>query len=273
MSRLLVWCVCIGATMGVLCAACRPSESTRLQEQAAPLLHSEDWEQRNQGLLTLSQLPHDQIEKLAPKTRQLLSQVFSRDVQEILLWKANEEKTGKTQAQVREALNVRYPPQTRGEYERMLGSLVTANHLEESLPILFDYMAYGNHMLSTGYLTLFGKPALTLLKLRATSHAVEERELAVATLGVWAEPTGESDDFDMTLIPPLTDAERTQAVEIIKQALQDPDYNVRDSAVSGLAAFLGRPDIRQLVERVAVSDSETFIRKEAERILKKQPKH
>ncbi|MBI4366991.1 MAG: hypothetical protein HY543_09255 [Deltaproteobacteria bacterium] len=249
--------------------SCRQPESFRLRQQALTLFRSQHWEQRKQGLMILAQLPPSTITQLDRSEKQEFVRTFTQDVKEIAAWKISEEKLGKSPANVWASLNQRYPPETRGEYQRLLVDLLVNQQSTESLPILFDYMVRGNHTLSTGYLTLYGKEGLRFLKEKANSPYALERDLAIAALALWANPPSESEDFDVSRIPSLLDQERTEILQILIQASHDIDYNLRYTVILGLRSFLLFPGVQDVLQNIAASDPEEFIRKEAMRSLGK----
>ncbi|MFH0799617.1 MAG: hypothetical protein V2A66_05480 [Pseudomonadota bacterium] len=219
-------------------------------------LSSENWVDRNKGLITLLR-NENSGEKINRETADVLVRMLDREVEE----------KGKSGDKIINKENDSHSSGLYGDYVTSLATAVASNKIEGGLPVLFKFLLSTSYTISPAILTAYGEPALELLIDRIENGNKNEKELALRVLSIWVAPSSDADDYDETSMPRLTKLEMQKAMPIFLKFAKDPVDEIRYTAISGLGPFLYDPNILQAMQIISTSDSEKAIRSKAKRII------
>lgn len=222
-------------------------------------LSVEDWKIREQGIFALSDL-ETQDHKPNKERQNAILKLLEKEVQQYTAAKDQLLQSGKSADQIADALSRQFPPQTYGEYIKALAFLSATEKIDHSLPMLFRLIVDTDYNISPAILTLYGTSYVDFFLKKSSSSKSHEREMAIAVLAAWIDPSTTRDALDTQTVVAIE--------RVLLNAMHDQDYNVRYMALSGVERLVKKPEIRTIVEQVAISDREPFIRQKAAEILK-----
>lgn len=247
--------------------SCKSSNREQEEKKAVEQLSSDDWKVREKGVHVLIDVEAKDggLDKNAQKK---LLDLLGKESQTYKGQEVKLQAEGRSVNQISDELDEKYPPQTYGVYIKALANLAASKNVENSLPAIFKLIVDTNYNVSPAVLTLYGTKYLDFFIDKATKGIDREREIAVSVLAIWVNPLEESDEIDIKSIPTLSAPELKKAQGAFLKAISDPDYNVRYIVLSSLGGLIDRPEVRQIVEDIAKRDSEQYIRRKAEHVLK-----
>lgn len=249
--------------------ACKDShnkQNEQLAKDASARLHSEDWEERENSLVLLSKIGEEGYKPDFAIQKELLH-TLEDEIGKFKTFEDGLVKEGKTVNEIIKERNKRFPGGEYDDYIRMLSQFLAANKTEGGLRALFQLLVETNYKVPPALLTLFGRENLEFFIDKVNIGNKKEREIALSVLSIWSDDHIESEDFDTSAIPPLDPSEKDKLKPLFLKEADDPDYNIRDLALSGLKNFRQDNVVIKQIEQMADSDSEKFIRERARRIL------
>lgn len=252
----------------LMASGCKSSQNRSLDEQVRWQLSSDDWKVRESALLTLREMQDEGVRPGKDIEKRVVMLLDS----ETKGFKGLEDKLkaeGKAANQAIDERNKQYPAREFDNYIKIISHYLAVNKVERSLPVVFQLIAQTDFNVTPAILTAYGKDNLNFFIDKADTGTSREREVALSVLSILLDTSIECDDFDVKDIPSLNREERNMVKPAFIKAVNDSDYNVRYVALSGLKKLISDPDIKALIERMAKTDPEDFIRNEAGEILGK----
>ncbi|MFH0800259.1 MAG: hypothetical protein V2A66_08795 [Pseudomonadota bacterium] len=245
---------------------CKASVNKAKERDAGRQLLSEDWKVRESGIHILANI-EDNNYKINKDTQDVLINLIKNETQTFNNFQGELRSTGKSDNQIYHETYNRFPPQTYGDYIKALVYFTASKNIGESLPAIFQLIADTDYNITPAILTMYGKTHLDFFIEKASVGAIKERKIAMSALGVLADPSIESDDFDMSLTPQLSGLEKEKIRLVLMKAAKDADANIRSLSLFGLRAFMAEPDVRKLISEIAISDKDEGVRDDARRLL------
>jgi len=229
-----------------LFSACKSSPEDQKRASTLHKISSDSWAEREKGVFELHGM------KIASEEKHLLLNTLRKE------------------SQVVESSTVRPSDNEYNDYVIALSNLVATNKISAGLPLLFDLIRSGKIDLSPAVLLYYGEPAFDFLNEKAKSGLIAEREIALAALAIWVEPQSDSyaEDYDPTIIKPLSDSQKGEVMHLMLDASNSDDYNIRSMSLEGLGSFLSDDRARERLEAIAEKDNKIFIRNRAREILR-----
>jgi len=245
---------------------CKASVNKTREREAGKQLLSSDWRERERGINSLANIENDNY-RINKETQKNLVNLIKNETQTFKNYQDELRSTGKSDNEIRHETNGRFPPQTYGDYIKALVYFTASKNIGESLPAIFQLIVDTDYNITPAILTMYGKMHLDFFIEKASIGAIKERKIAMSALGVLADPSIESDDFDMSLTPKLSRLEKEKIKTVLTKAAKDADANIRSLSLFGLRAFMAEPNVRKLISEIAVSDSDEGVRDDARRLL------
>lgn len=236
-------------------------------ELALKEVSSPDWQIQEQGLDRINDLQSKGY-SIPKETRIALARTFQKHVQTRSDFFRTHLQEEKKEEEIRREFKVQHPP-PYGEYLVALAAWLSNMKVESSLPFIFQFMVDNtDYIINVAWPTYFGQSSFDFLLNKFTTKGTEqEKEMAIRVLSVWVVP-GESGDFDMSTVPPLSEQQKQQLLPIFLTAIRDPSLEIRYLATVGLEAYVNDAEVRKVLQELSSSSSREDIKREAKRILK-----
>lgn len=238
---------------------CCASPEKSKEEQAIKQLLSESWQVREQGIYFLS----DTNVKLSKKSQKELVSLLEKEIMTYMNYKNKLMLAGKSSIQISEELYNKFPPQTYGDYIKALVTFIISKNITDSLPSAFQLLVDSDYNISPAFLTLYGTGHLDFFTEKSLAGTNEERKIAISVIGIWANPEIESDDVDMSSVPHLNKSEMQKVKSVLLSTIKDNDGSIRSLSLFGLRAFADDDDVKSIVSKMAESDVDEYVRKDA----------
>lgn len=265
---MLIRLQCVMVFLIVLIAVSCKSLPTNLKEkELAQRLSAEDWKVREKSIFALSDVKIKDY-RFGDKTQKELLNLLEKEISSYTKYKDRLHAEGKSADQISDDLYKTYPPQTYGDYIMALVFLVASKKVDNSLPLIFKLMVDTDYNVSPAVLTLYDTKNLDFFIEKIIAGTNKERAVAVSVLAILINPSDENDEIEIETTPLLSKSELKKAENAYISAIRDPDYNVRYIVLSGLGNLVDRPEILKIVEDIAKSDTEQFMRRKASDILR-----
>jgi len=228
----------------LLAFGCKQSELRFVEKSALQELSSPDWQIQEQSLDKINHLQSKGY-ALSQEIRVALAHVFQKQIQV-----KNDQHSSEY-----------------GEYLVALAASLSAMKEESSLPVIFQFMVNNtDYVINIAWPIHFGGTAFDFLLNKFAKGTAQEKEMAMRVLSVWAVP-GESGDFDMSTVPPLSERQKQQLLPIFLTAIHDPSLEIRYLATIGLAIYVDSAEVRKVLQELSFSSPRDDIKREAVRIL------
>lgn len=249
----------------ILFLGCKKSEVQLLEKKAQERLASTNWQSKKQGIDIVLRIKGAM--KVSSKTVQLMLKALEQENQSQKAFKEQQKHEGKTISQIEADFDKQYPRQEYGDYLVSLATLLAEAKPKDGLPVLFEFLVDTHYVVSPVLPTVFGDKGLAFLIKKASKGSVEERKQAVQTLSLWVNPPQEAEDWDLTIMPKLTQEQKHQVLPVLMKALEDGDSYVVYCATASLETFLGEPHVKEKLMELSLHSAHQGARDEAKRIL------
>ncbi len=223
---------------------CKKSDLQSMEASVLKNLSSTDWQIQEQSLDKINYLQSKNY-SISKETKVALARVFQKQIQI---------KSNRYQSKY-------------GDYLVALAASLSAMKEESSLPFIFQFMVDNtDYVINVAWPTYFGGAAFDFLLNKFTKGTAQEKEMAIRVLSVWAVP-GESGDFDMSTVPPLSERQKQQLLPIFLTAIHDPSLEIRYLATVGLENYTDNTEVRRVLQEISSSSPREDIKREVLRIL------
>lgn len=255
---LILFCPLIGA--------CKQPGTKMIERQAVENLHSDDWKLRERGIYSLQDL-ESHGRKPGKKLQAEIVNLLKSETRSFKNFDDKLKTEGKTTSQILGEWHKQFPPGDYDDYIKALAGYVAFNEMEDGLPPLFQLLVETDYTLTPALLTKYCSKNLKFFINKAIEGSSGERRVSVSVLSILVNPSGEIDDFDISNIPHISEADKQKIKPVFIKAAEDSDYDTRSVALYGLEAFIADPAVHQMLTKMAESDEKKMIREEARKIL------